>query len=946
MAVRRPGIEVVQQFQQAAAALNLPTLPALIVGPGFEIADAVNSGTYTEGLSAPIEFPFTVATAGAIVDLSEPPTAVPEANAHKPVGVSISNALLVKKSTATVGVAVAGSTTFNDPTVGAFSGFDPDAVGAPTFFVDVISGTGLDPADIKRHFVISKTDDNNLVVAGEFIGAATDINYRVLEDRTLEVVAVADFATRGITKSATGVSVNPGFVSNDGLVVAEADILLSWRALRPDLAGGLTVFTDIDSIEAVFGIGSVVAGNPGAFAINLALQNTTTEVNFTGLTGTFFTNEENAFTDAFSFIEDKDVYGISVLTHNTTVHQNIKAHVEGFSASTVGRERVAFINRKLASTAVEVPASGIGSVISAGVGNGTSDSGIINNGKFRDPTNGQFITDKVGVGFFLEISAYTAVSGVQRSVTPDEADYMEDASGPPSTFRLGKASFVAGDVGKILSVQGATTSANDIEFTIDAFINANKITSAVVIPTDELLAAGTRTWITTLDRAPAVLGTDSLVAATKTWIFGNGAFTSADVGRLVHITGTNLGNNDGFFVIAQVTDATTIVTEAVATTAVDESFAGTETLRILSVDREVLRDLTNDSVNGTNRNWTILGANFNSSDVGRVLRIAGAFNAGNNADHTIVEVISASVVRTSTATTPVTESFIGFTTGSNGVITTLDVVSVAPSTTEDSFIKDTRHTISAINSESEILLAADPTNGFGGTIDSVTYTITRDLTKDEEADFIAGYTASFASRRVVHTWPDILAISVNGASIKVPGYFAGAAYAGLTAGLPSQAGFTNLGITGFIGREDSDDRFSDTQLDKISGGGSMILIQEVPGAPLITRHQLTTDTSTIFFQEFSVTKNVDLLSRFFRNLFAPFIGIYNITDTLLDILKTRGESGITFLLAARVQRVGAPIRRGTLASISESEIQPDSVEITVDVDVPLPLNNLKITLLV
>jgi len=228
----------------------------------------------------------------------------------------------------------------------------------------------------------------------------------------------------------------------------------------------------------------------------------------------------------------------------------------------------------------------------------------------------------------------------------------------------------------------------------------------------------------------------------------------------------------------------------------------------------------------------------------------------------------------------------------------------------------------------------------------VVYTITRDLTTTEQADFIAGYTSSFANRRLVHTWPDVLAVSINGVSTKVPGYFAGAVYSGLTAGLPSQAGFTNLSITGFVGRENSDDLFSDTQLDSIATGGSMILVQTVSGAPLITRHQLTTDTSTIFFQEFSVTKNVDLLARFFRDLFAPFIGIYNITDTLLDVLKTRGEGGIAFLLNARVQRVGAPIRRGTLANIAESATQPDTVEIDIDVDVPLPLNNLQVTLLV
>ena len=220
------------------------------------------------------------------------------------------------------------------------------------------------------------------------------------------------------------------------------------------------------------------------------------------------------------------------------------------------------------------------------------------------------------------------------------------------------------------------------------------------------------------------------------------------------------------------------------------------------------------------------------------------------------------------------------------------------------------------------------------------------MTLNEQADFLAGYASSFASRRAVHTWPDILAVSVNALATKVPGYFAGAVLSGLTAGLPSQAGFTNLSVTGLVGRENSNDKFSDTQLDTIAGGGSMIFTQDIAGSALSIRHQLTTDLSTIFFQEFSVTKNVDLIARFFRAHYSPFIGIYNITDGLLDLLKTRAESGIDFLKAQRAQRVGAPLRSGQLARIEESADQPDSVEIDLDISIPLPLNNIKLTLLV
>ena len=91
---------------------------------------------------------------------------------------------------------------------------------------------------------------------------------------------------------------------------------------------------------------------------------------------------------------------------------------------------------------------------------------------------------------------------------------------------------------------------------------------------------------------------------------------------------------------------------------------------------------------------------------------------------------------------------------------------------------------------------------------------------------------------------------------------------------------------------------------------------------------------------------MDLIARFFRGVYRPFLGIYNITDGLLDLLKTKGEGGLSFLKSQRVQRLGPPIRAGSLTRIEESLLQPDSVEIDIDIDVPLPLNNIKLTLLV
>lgn len=942
MAYRRPAIQVIQEFQQAAAALALPTLPACVVGPCFQVKEGVNAGIYDETVLSVSSYAYEGLASGAVVDLTDAPEDEADATMHKAVSVELRDALLVKLPALPLTTLTSGELVslnyFDDTTGGgAFSGFDPDAAGEPNYYVEILSG-----ANAGRHLVTSKVSDSRLQVAFEWDAPATDIEYRILIARDVESYPDADLADYGITKTSTAVTIDPGLTSTDtvAMTVVEGDVYLGWRALRPDLAGALNVFIDVDSLEAIFGVGAIVPSNIGPYAVSLALQNTTTEVSLTGLGSDYYTNVEQSYQSALEYLETKDVYAITVCSQNTAVHQLLKSHVEGMSASTVGKERIGFVNRKIVELEVLAPSSGIGTVTSAGTGNGTSGT---DNKTFRDPTNGSYVTDSVNTGHFLEITSYTAVQGIERSVTPNEADHFDAVGGQ---IQITNGAFVSGDVGKKILVRGATTAANEVVYNIDTIDAANNVSVTPSPNTSEAMLSTTRTWIAsvTLPAGGAVTGdiTDNVVAATRVWTFNSTTFDADDVGKLMRVTNTSGGLNDGIYTItaASGSQVTTLETPAGG----DETFTGgnVEPDFYSLVRTEPSRDVTSDEVNGTTREWTILNGAFTADDVGRKLDIAGADNAGNNGEHIIEAVLSATKVRTDNTTTPVTETFNGLVTN----LTTLDVLAVTPSTTQAAYITDTRHEISSVTSENQLVLVNDPTGGFGGTLEDVVYRITKDLTLAEQADTLAGYSTSLGTRRIVATWPDVLAVSINAVATKVPGYLAGAAYVGMCAGLPSQAGFTNLTLTGFVGRENSDDVFSDTQLDTIAGGGTMILTQPVVDGALSVRHQLTTDVSTIYYQELSVTKNVDLLARFFRNLYAPFLGIYNITDSLLDLLKTRGEGGVEFLKSRRAPRVGAPLRNGQLSRIEESTTQPDSVEIDVTVDIPLPLNNITLTLLV
>lgn len=254
-----------------------------------------------------------------------------------------------------------------------------------------------------------------------------------------------------------------------------------------------------------------------------------------------------------------------------------------------------------------------------------------------------------------------------------------------------------------------------------------------------------------------------------------------------------------------------------------------------------------------------------------------------------------------------------------------------------------RYRVASVVSEKELTLSPAIQGAVSGAAE-VSYQIDRNLTRDEQATQIGGYSGAFASRRVVHCWPDIVKAPVGQNVESLPGFYLCCSVAALITGLPTQQGLTNLSISGFLGFEHSTRYFNEDQLDTIAGGGTMIFSQEGSDQPLFIRHQLTTDRSAIKFQELSITKNVDFISKFLRTTYAPYVGQYNITDTTLDGLRTTAQAVINYLKdSARVPKFGGVIRSGSLVSIAESTTQLDTVEMRFSFAIPVPLNSIDIT---
>lgn len=253
-----------------------------------------------------------------------------------------------------------------------------------------------------------------------------------------------------------------------------------------------------------------------------------------------------------------------------------------------------------------------------------------------------------------------------------------------------------------------------------------------------------------------------------------------------------------------------------------------------------------------------------------------------------------------------------------------------------------KYKIVTVDSNSQITLQQIP--GVVSNVGNLSYHVERKLSDSDVAAVMAGYAASFANRRAVITFPDVVKIPEGSQIKELPGFYFSAAIAALTTGLPTQQGFTNITVSGFLGFINGSERFDEEQLDTIASGGFMIFAQDVENAPLYVRHQLTTDTSSIKFQEYSLTKNVDYVAKFLRQSFAPFIGKYNIVDSTIDEMKITAGAVIKFLQEDTVlPAIGGVIRSGNLQKIEEGATI-DTLNVRFGFDFPIPLNNININM--
>jgi hypothetical protein len=142
--------------------------------------------------------------------------------------------------------------------------------------------------------------------------------------------------------------------------------------------------------------------------------------------------------------------------------------------------------------------------------------------------------------------------------------------------------------------------------------------------------------------------------------------------------------------------------------------------------------------------------------------------------------------------------------------------------------------------------------------------------------------------------------------------------------------------------------FNRSQLDTIAVNGGWIVTQDPKSGEIYCRHAVTTgDYEDINEREEMITRNVDSISYYFYDVFAPYIGISNVTPSMLTIIEAETNAAIQFLRTANfTPRLGGQLIEATITDLRISPVFKDRILLSLDAEVPYALNNLEVHLLI
>jgi hypothetical protein len=215
----------------------------------------------------------------------------------------------------------------------------------------------------------------------------------------------------------------------------------------------------------------------------------------------------------------------------------------------------------------------------------------------------------------------------------------------------------------------------------------------------------------------------------------------------------------------------------------------------------------------------------------------------------------------------------------------------------------------------------------------------RSRTASEWAAAVASDSARWSSRRIRNIFKASETV-VSSDGTAVSGLAVSAALAGLRSGSAPHQPLTNVSITGFD--SSFSQVFTNADLDVMAAAGTWLVVTDRQGN-VYTRHQLTTDNSSLEVREDSITTNLDAISRVYRDQFQELIGKGNVSNEMLRLIESRIRSSSAYLMGLPwSSELGPMMQSFEITQLARDPYLKDRVLLRVKPELPYPLNNLDI----
>lgn len=256
----------------------------------------------------------------------------------------------------------------------------------------------------------------------------------------------------------------------------------------------------------------------------------------------------------------------------------------------------------------------------------------------------------------------------------------------------------------------------------------------------------------------------------------------------------------------------------------------------------------------------------------------------------------------------------------------------------------TEYTIAAVLNNTQVRLSAGP----AAAIDQPSRVeVYHPYTVQQRAEAYGQISSSFYSSRVYNVFPS----QFSCAGVVQTGEFGAAIVAGLASSVPPQQPITNIEVNAIDDAPLVYQTFDRSQLDTMAEYGTLILMQDTAGGRVYVRHQVSTKAldGNLNETELSIIKNLDSVSYYFAGRFAPYVGKYNISDPLLNVLDLILRDGVDYLGSMTSVGLLGPqiiLDETTIVGLQQHPTLKDHVVGTVMLGMPEPFNVMQLRLVV